>query len=674
MTTTLVIDNYDSFTFNLVHLLEQVNGKPPLVVKNDEYSWSELQQFEFDNVVLSPGPGRPERLEDFGVCYDVLQYCDKPILGVCLGFQGAGLWAGASVVSATVPVHGKACRIHHTGEGLFAGLPESFQVGRYHSLMLQRPLPQELQETAWTDDGVLMAFSHRSRPLWGVQFHPESILTEWGVQLLQNFQRLTYEADKTLISDQTQSLQVFWREGPVGLDAAKVFQQLFSQANTAFWLDGQCPHGSDDAWSYMGVGQELVKPDVLAHLQQQIQTKQIISAHPQLPCPFQGGWVGWLGYEWRPQGLPVSSYQADTPDVWFVSVDRMLALDHRSGKSYWVVVDEPMQHARAYAWMIDMQRQLQMVLDEGWQDEKETSELGQLDSLVDIKIRPSQPLIFKAHQPQATYEANVKRCQDWIRQGESYQLCLTNEISCELDENLDPLKLYLQLRQRNPAPYAAFLRWPQGEVLSASPECFLKVSASGQVQTRPIKGTMARLPDAQADALQIQALQNSAKDAAENIMIVDLLRNDLSQVCIAGSVTVPHLLEVESFKTVHQLVSTVQGQLKPQYTVIDAIKATFPGGSMTGAPKARSLQLLDTLEQRARGIYSGSLGWIGLNGASELFIVIRTIVAHQGQLRFGVGGGVVADSTPTGEFEEMQLKAKASMAAIEAAYQEKKCT
>jgi para-aminobenzoate synthetase len=187
---TLLIDNYDSFTYNLFQLLAGVNGADPLVVRNDAASWPELERLEFDNVVLSPGPGRPERGEDFGVCADVLRACERPLLGVCLGLQGIGWLEGGRVAQAPEPMHGRVSTIEHDGSPLFAGIPNPFRAARYHSLALTHPLPDALRETA-TSDGVPMAAEHRHRPQWGVQFHPESIATEHGRQLISNFKELT---------------------------------------------------------------------------------------------------------------------------------------------------------------------------------------------------------------------------------------------------------------------------------------------------------------------------------------------------------------------------------------------------------------------------------------------------------------------------------------------------
>src|SRR5258708_15067295 len=218
--------------------------------------------------------------------------------------------------------------------------------------------------------------------------------------------------------------------------------------------------------------------------------------------------------------------------------------------------------------------------------------------------------------------------------------------------------------QSMPSIFAAFLQWPGGAVLSASPERFLSVDAEGRVEAKPIKGTLGRWTHPVLDCLLSGRLSDSAKDRAENLMIVDLLRNDLSRVCEPGSVVTPALMAVEHYSTVHQLVSTIRGRLRPDQTIVDLVRAAFPGGSMTGAPKLRAMSFIDQLEQRPRGIYSGALGWFRDDGAADLSIVIRPLVAEGCRLRVGVGGGIVLRSTPQGEVGEVLLKADASIRAI----------
>ncbi|HEY2909958.1 MAG TPA: aminodeoxychorismate synthase component I [Gemmataceae bacterium] len=254
----------------------------------------------------------------------------------------------------------------------------------------------------------------------------------------------------------------------------------------------------------------------------------------------------------------------------------------------------------------------------------------------------------------AGYEAAVAKVVDYIRAGDCYQVNLSQRLLAPLREH--PLDLYARLRHLNPAPFAAYFDMGESQILSASPERFLKVE-SGSVETRPIKGTRPRGRTPTEDAALIEELRSNAKDRAENVMIVDLLRNDLGRVCDYGSIRVPTVCEVESFRYVHHLVSEVRGQLRPECAPMDLLRAAFPGGSVTGAPKVRAMQIIAELEPTSRGPYCGSLGFIGFDGTMDSNILIRTFTAGRGWLQFPVGGGIVADSDPRREYEETLHKA-----------------
>jgi para-aminobenzoate synthetase len=670
---TLIIDNYDSFTYNLADLIADINQGAPLVVMNDAATWDEISREPFDNIVISPGPGRPDRTQDFGLSRDALLKANVPVLGVCLGFQGLAMASGGRLAYAPSLVHGEASMVRHNANPLFAGVPSPFAAGRYHSFMIERPLPDNLEEIAWTDDGLLMAIAHREKLQWGVQFHPESILTEHGRRLLENFRDLSGSAGVARRSMRrprdvprpSGTRKAFWRELPRALDTDAAFCSLFATSPHAFWLDSSLVSPGLSRWSYLGDASgpnaETVSYDCAdgfvavergGHHQHYSGTIfDYLNAQPQAspqtppPCPFTGGYVGWFGYELQQDCGSRVCRKASTPDSLLIHSDRFIAVDHVEGKNYLVAIDGPEHEARARQWL----------------DETEAA-IANLQLSPPIVPHGTRPLDVVMAKGEHAYRASVEECLHMIREGETYQVCLTNELSCESD--LDPLDVYRVMRRINPAPFAAFMRWPGGAVLSASPERFLSSDTQGEIETKPIKGTARRDPDLRRDHELREALRQSRKDRAENAMIVDLLRNDLSRCCEPGTVHVSELFGVESYETVHQLVSTVRGTLRPDCTVTDLLQAAFPGGSMTGAPKLRTLEIVDRLEQRARGIYSGALGWIGADGAADLSIVIRTIVAQQGRFTIGVGGGVVAASTPQAEYAEMLLKAQASIKAL----------
>ncbi len=260
------------------------------------------------------------------------------------------------------------------------------------------------------------------------------------------------------------------------------------------------------------------------------------------------------------------------------------------------------------------------------------------------------------------YLADIVRSQAELAAGESYEVCLTDQIST--DASPDPFDLYRQLRRSNAAPFAAFLRFGERAIVSSSPERFLSVDREREVQARPIKGTISRHEDAAEDAARVAFLGGDEKTKAEHLMIVDLLRNDLGRVCEVDSVSVPDLMVVEPYATVHQVVSTIVGRLETHRSAAECVRACFPGGSMTGAPKERTMEIIDDLEAEARGVYSGAIGYFGLDGSTDLSIVIRTIVMRPGRTTIGAGGAIVMQSDPEEEFDEILLKARAPMAAI----------
>ena len=362
--------------------------------------------------------------------------------------------------------------------------------------------------------------------------------------------------------------------------------------------------------------------------------------------------MGYFGYEARAamgmgHGHPVPGYlpahEAPTPDSLWLPAVRYLVHEHTRPARSWLVGDE--------SWCEAAERLLSAALTAAGECASEnTPELA-------------EPLLFPAPAAEA-YMDSVRASQHEIYEGNSYEVCLTAQTVARI-QNPSPelfFELYRRQRAHNAAPYAAYLRCGDFSVLSSSPERFLSVDTHRNAQTKPIKGTVPRGATPEEDEAAAAWLRSDPKTRAENLMIVDLLRNDLSLVSEPHTVRVPVLMGVESYSTVHQLVSTVSSRLREGVSAVATARACFPGGSMTGAPKPSTMQIIEGLEGRARGVYSGALGFVSADGSANLSIVIRTLVAHDdGVVTLAAGGAVVADSDPTAEYEEMLTKLRAAL-------------
>jgi para-aminobenzoate synthetase len=298
---------------------------------------------------------------------------------------------------------------------------------------------------------------------------------------------------------------------------------------------------------------------------------------------------------------------------------------------------------------------------DAWLDFMERA-LGETSVCERAWVPDLHPIVFTLSRPRARYLEDIARCKRHIRDGDTYEVCLTNRIHTAPVP--DPLGVYLALRRINPAPHAAYLDFGEVVVMSSSPERFLAIDRERWIESKPIKGTRPRGRTDDEDRALREQLGEDEKDRSENLMIVDLVRNDLGAVCEVGTVHVPALMQVESYETVHHLVSTIRGRLRPGLGAIDAIVSAFPGGSMTGAPKLRTMDIIDGLEDEPRGVYAGALGFLGLGGTADLSIVIRTVVQTPTSTTIGMGGAVVSLSDPETEFEETMVKARPLVHAI----------
>jgi para-aminobenzoate synthetase len=684
---TVIIDNYDSFTFNLYQLIGMVNGESPIVVKNDQISWQELEELAPECLVISPGPGRPENDRDFGICRRAILEMRVPLLGVCLGHQGIAFLHGARVTHAPTPMHGRLSRVYHNGRDLFEGIPQGFEVVRYHSLIVSPPLPACLEETARTSDGISMSVRHLERPMWGVQFHPESICTEYGTKLMENFRDAAHRYWKDRGREtgplregscqsrlrpnnptKTSEWTVRSRKLDFCVDAEEGFRALFSNDNYAFWLDSSRAEPGLSRFSYMGApcgensrviryftsGRRLsvlqrgiwseISMNLFDYLNSEIASKRCVS--PELPFDFNCGVVGYLGYELKAECGAANAHSSGIPDALLILTDRLIVVDHLEEASYLLFLGREGTDGQASNWFETTEAVLRRVHG----------------GYVRLPVYPASRVSFTLKQPRESYVGNIHKALQYIRDGESYEICLTNKLYSRT--TVPPFEFYTHLRRVNPAPYSAFLRFGDLAIACSSPERFLKIDGDGIVESKPIKGTLARSASPEEDERLRESLRMDIKSRAENLMIVDLLRNDLGTVCDVGTVHVPRLMAVETYATVHQLVSTIRGRLKEGVSAVDCFRKAFPGGSMTGAPKIRTMELIDKLESEARGIYSGSIGFFGLNGTADLNIVIRTAVFRSEEVSIGTGGAIVALSDPDAEFKEIMIKASAILNAF----------
>ncbi|KAG2608297.1 probable aminodeoxychorismate synthase, chloroplastic isoform X2 [Panicum virgatum] len=413
----------------------------------------------------------------------------------------------------------------------------------------------------------------------------------------------------------------------------------------------------------------FIKEGFLEFLNKELQSIQYNEKdYEGLPFDFHGGFVGYLGYGLKVECDASSNMaKSSTPDACFFFADNTVVVDHSNGDVYILSLHDECSssngdgicgNSKHNSWLLET--------------EKKLLRLGAMPPglLINGKAYAISSNVakqsFVVEKSKDQYIRDVQSCLDYIRDGESYELCLTTQMKRRVDY-INALQLYFKLRKQNPAPYAAWLNFSSENlsICCSSPERFLRLDRDKILEAKPIKGTIARGRTPEEDECLRLQLKYSEKDQAENLMIVDLLRNDLGKVCEPGSVHVPRLMDVESYKAVHTMVSTIRGTKKSNLNPVDCVKAAFPGGSMTGAPKVRSMEILDSLESSPRGIYSGSIGFFSYNHTFDLNIVIRTVILHNGEATVGAGGAIVALSNPEAEYDEMMLKARAPTKVVE---------
>ncbi|KAI9143418.1 ADC synthase [Paraphysoderma sedebokerense] len=796
----LIVDNYDSYTFNLYQLCCFKDAKYlPVVIRNDQFGWDEFKQNimpYFDCIIISPGPGRPERKSDFGICEYILRHATCPVFGICLGHQGLAHVYGGKVTYAAEVMHGRLSKVHHTGVTIFKEIPVPFHAVRYHSLIVdENELPGCLQPIAWTyeEDGsrrTIMGLQHREKPLYGVQFHPESICTEYGFRLMSNFRALVAEhitendisvsdvlpdffrAISVLPSDHAHFSPMTARSprfkltikklDNIFVDSEVVFKHLYDQGQISMWLDSAKVQ-KEVRYSYMGdwngpnsflLRYNIASKCITVSTSRSCQLSKIISFLPSgyecctssatemsiqiphsesvfdylhefilsvkfdeehvemigmggdcsnVPFDFIGGLAGYVGYEMKEECLvgysasrwrdeesmqqhdenvkismdgPGQTPNADDlssninggaqwtrnsfPDLSFLFMDRVVVFDHVDSQIYLCALHEnDNEHHDSLKWMGYIEQQIESLRANFNQC---SPSLVRMPTKSGID-RSYEKHFLKAHT-QIQYISNIEQAQQYIHEGETYEVCLTSQFYYPLSslapsERMSPFEFYSHLRQSNPAPYASYFRMGNHQFIAgSSPERFLKVDKNGFSSLKPIKGTVERCKDnIDEDERRKQWLKGNVKDRAENLMIVDLIRNDLNYISQPRTVQVPNLMHVETYETVHQLVTTITGKLHEHLTALDALRHTFPPGSMTGSPKLRTVQILDSLEKGIpRGVYSGCMGYLSLNGAAHFNVVIRSVVGDGNGLKVGAGGAIVSLSDKNEEYEEVIVK------------------
>ena len=442
----------------------------------------------------------------------------------------------------------------------------------------------------------------------------------------------------------------------------KLFQQ-FLNSRYSFFLESGGSAGDFSRYSFIGSEPFLVFKSKGKQIEicEQGQTqrfsgdpfdvlKRLISQYNLASSghsPFPGGAVGYFGYDLCHfvEKLPRKSVDdLELPDCYLGFYDLVLSFDHLTGRLFISSSGLPEKEPAR------RRERAKLRLEEALEILNKTSP-------EDFSVREEYNIPeIKSNFSHSAYLDAVERAREYIRAGDIFQVNLSQRFVCS--QMASPFMIYEKLRRINPAPFASLLNFPELTIVSASPERFLRISGR-KVQTRPIKGTRPRGRDNLEDKRLAKELWESEKDKAELIMIVDLERNDLGRVCEYGSVRVAELITLETYPTVFHLVSTVEGVLKEDKHHIDCLKACFPGGSITGAPKIRAMEIIDELEPNQRGVYTGSIGYIGFNGETDLNIVIRTMVITDGKIYFHAGGGIVADSDPEIEYEETLHKARA---------------
>lgn len=704
----LLVDSYDSFTCNLKHLVEKATGARVVTTHNDSYSLpadsADLDELigSVDAVIIGPGPGSPNNAADIGIIpYIYKMFPAKPILGICLGFQTLCLENGESMGYLAAPIHGQIHEIEVVDDSdLFKGFPTHFGSVRYHSIFIDTPSDPELssiQPLAFhkddiSGDQVLMAARHKQNPHFGVQYHPESICSTWGEQLVANFWsmcQVDHEGSANLLlkdshvvknvpfidtykSSSHFDYQYKKLNIPSCVSILDICDSLQNGGLDTLLLNSAFTPGE---WSIIGLPVKEESP-VITHSTESPElvlrstwkgTKTNIDKTENVfqyianfmaeryyvpsiedkelaTCPFTGGLIGYISYE-EGQFIQLDKLKkltaSNVDDTKLCFVERFIAVNQKHE-----------------AFVVSIKPQ-----DTDFVSETCTKLQAITSPFPFVPIETSNVLIKTPSKEK--YFKSFHKSQEYLKSGDSYELCLTCPTTLHFppENTASTWDIYKTLVRKNPSPYSAFLDFGSSSLLSTSPERFISWNEES-CEMRPIKGTLRKAPG--IDMAEAVKRLKIPKEMGENLMIVDLIRHDL--FTLLENVTVDKLMEVEEYKTLFQLVSVIKGTFKDEskFKGIDVLYHCLPPGSMTGAPKKRSVELLHELEHNERrGLYSGVCGYYSVNDVADWSVIIRSLFSYADDLlnknnervfRCGAGGALTVLSTDEGEWEEMHVK------------------
>jgi para-aminobenzoate synthetase len=694
----LLIDNYDSFTYNVYQYLKEMKNEV-ICTRNDKISIKEIEEMNPDIIFISPGPGNPRSA---GICLEVVKYFGGKIsiFGICLGHQVIGEAFGGKIVHAKELYHGKTSEILTNANGVFENLQSEFKATRYHSLVVEKEtLPDCFEVTCQTSDGEIMGIKHKNYNIEGVQFHPESIMTEIGKKILLEFLQRTkriigkdfinkitkYEDENIIKFNELNCVKkIGVKQYALKFNIKDNFLGIFENIRAKYGecnctiLDSVDGPAVDCGKSYIGVFPKYEL--IISNSRMKISTdnrcicdifienfKELYDIKEEdfnlkghkfsdiypiistifkakkmhdVDINFSNGLIGVFSYEYLHYIEKIDNKNKSVlkfPDVHLKYFSTILQYDKNTSEL--VVINNEIPGIEQTK--LDIERLL---------DEKENLIKNDIDN---NGIQHSKSEIF-SNMTKEEFFSRVARAKQYIKEGDIFQIQIGRRL--HVKENIKPFDVYKKLRRLNPTPYMFYWECEDYQLISNSPELQLKVE-NGKIIIRPIAGTSKGKGKTKEEAqLLKQELENNPKEQAEHIMLVDLARNDIGRIATSGSVRVSKLMKTEEFSHVFHLISSVEGEILGEINTMKLFESTFPAGTLTGAPKVRAMEIINELENEERGPYGGAFGFFEFNGNILSSIIIRTILRKEEDLYLHASAGIVADSKDYLEWNEIQHK------------------